>query len=933
MTSATSLPPRGPWPLFGREAELAQALAVLDGGERLLVVGPRGIGKTRLAQEIAAAWASDLPGERSVCWCALEGAVAPAEQLDRIAAALSATSGAAPGALGDDGSARGPASDARRVQARRVAATLADRGPCLLVLDGAEGGEGLSAFLDVLPAMAPEATVLVTTHAPVEVAGARVLELGGLAGAADAAAAAAATSGGITAGAAAAPVAPSVASMAALGPGGRLFAAAAARARPGWVATAEEASFVEAIVAELDGVPQAIELAAARMAIMGARALLHRMRQHAGGAIARDALSGSVAAAVAALLPHELATLRQLRVFRGELDATAAEAVVDLHAHPDAPAVLEVLGQLRARWLLSAREDAGGEVRLRLPHAVRRALGDAGVDVDLEERHAAWAMAAAAAAARTAPGAVLRHRDELLGVVERVLGRGPVTTRAAEPALRALVLLGPALLEGGPAAAYLELLGPVLDATKASGADPALAAEVLALRGALRRRRDDAIGGARDLVRALGLARTLGAAALEGRVTAELGLALAARGAISDAVVHLEAAVRSAQAHAPADEASALLGLGRVLRAAGRSAEAHTVVERALALVSIDAGAASSPLGAPPPSSAVARAGAPSPQARAASARVAPAPTTPEEAQRAMAVALLDLGRAAEARALLAHRGHLEAQPARALVLGLCDHDAGALESARAHYQEAGAGLRIAGLPADAAEVDTLLAALCRAEGRAAEAYALLRRAVVVLDEAGELERARRARLHLAGVEHRAGHLDEARHLLAGVRESLDAASVLQAEVAVVQAQLAGARLAEGAGTLPVTVRLMRRCLLGPQPASRALPPDDALVVGVGGAWFRPPRGERVSLATRKPLARVLERLVAARVSAPGKAMSWEELLAAGWPGERVLASAGAHRVRVALSSLRKLGLRESLHTSEAGYALAAEVVLVRDEG
>jgi tetratricopeptide (TPR) repeat protein len=366
--------------------------------------------------------------------------------------------------------------------------------------------------------------------------------------------------------------------------------------------------------------------------------------------------------------------------------------------------------------------------------------------------------------------------------------------------------------------------------------------------------------------------------------------------------------VRLAQAHAPGEEAGALLGLGRVLRGAGRSAEAYTALERAVALDAVDARRA--------------------PLHRADRA---------EETRRALALAALDLGRTGEARALLAAICGASQRPeARAIAeaaLGQCDHDTGALDAARVHYEAAASGLRAAGLVAEAAEVDTLLGALCRAEGRGAEAYALLRRAVVALDDAGELERARRARLHLAGVEHQAGRGGEARRLVAAVREGLDAASVLHAEVAVVDAQIAGVRLAETPTPLPVTVRLARRCLpVAVAAPPRPLPPDDALLIGAGGAWFRPPHGERISLATRRPLARVLEQLAEARGNAPGRALAWEDLLAAGWPGEKVIASAGAHRVRVALSSLRKLGLRELLRTTEAGYALAPEVTLVRDD-
>jgi hypothetical protein len=51
-------------------------------------------------------------------------------------------------------------------------------------------------------------------------------------------------------------------------------------------------------------------------------------------------------------------------------------------------------------------------------------------------------------------------------------------------------------------------------------------------------------------------------------------------------------------------------------------------------------------------------------------------------------------------------------------------------------------------------------------------------------------------------------------------------------------------------------------------------------------------------------------------------ALPWDALLAAGWPGERVSAEAGMQRVRVAVSTLRKLGLAAVIETVEGGYRL-----------
>ena len=82
--------------------------------------------------------------------------------------------------------------------------------------------------------------------------------------------------------------------------------------------------------------------------------------------------------------------------------------------------------------------------------------------------------------------------------------------------------------------------------------------------------------------------------------------------------------------------------------------------------------------------------------------------------------------------------------------------------------------------------------------------------------------------------------------------------------------------------------------------------------------------GERIDLES-KPLEVLYELLLHA-----GEVVTKEELLEAAWPGERVLPAAGAHRVRVAVSTLRKLGLKDVIKTVPEGYLLAAEVETVR---
>lgn len=95
--------------------------------------------------------------------------------------------------------------------------------------------------------------------------------------------------------------------------------------------------------------------------------------------------------------------------------------------------------------------------------------------------------------------------------------------------------------------------------------------------------------------------------------------------------------------------------------------------------------------------------------------------------------------------------------------------------------------------------------------------------------------------------------------------------------------------------------------------------------VGPEARWLEALAGERIDLARHGSLRRVLSALVSARIETPGRAISSEGLLAAGWPGERVLHDAGMLRVYSAIRRLRRLGLHELLLTRDDGYLLDPE--------
>ncbi len=76
----------------------------------------------------------------------------------------------------------------------------------------------------------------------------------------------------------------------------------------------------------------------------------------------------------------------------------------------------------------------------------------------------------------------------------------------------------------------------------------------------------------------------------------------------------------------------------------------------------------------------------------------------------------------------------------------------------------------------------------------------------------------------------------------------------------------------------------------------------------------------RRSISRAAPRSRrILFALATLRVEAPGEPLSMDEVVRAGWPGERIGSEAAANRVRVALATLRKLGLRRAIVTGQGG--------------
>lgn len=117
-------------------------------------------------------------------------------------------------------------------------------------------------------------------------------------------------------------------------------------------------------------------------------------------------------------------------------------------------------------------------------------------------------------------------------------------------------------------------------------------------------------------------------------------------------------------------------------------------------------------------------------------------------------------------------------------------------------------------------------------------------------------------------------------------------------------------------------MRMLERAL-GRHKQARCAP---VLRLGPDALWFAVDDYAPVDLARRGPMRRMLAALVDARQSRPGRTLDRDALFGAGWPDERVQIEAAATRVRVAVATLRKLGLRELLVTRDDGYLIDPEV-------
>jgi predicted ATPase/DNA-binding SARP family transcriptional activator len=333
--------PRGRLPapvtsLVGRQQALAEATELVGGHRLVTLIGPPGVGKSRLALEAARAVQHDFAG--GVWFVELARAVRPADVARVVARTLDA---------------RGPAPG--RDPLARVAQRLGQAN-VLLVLDGCEPviEEAARVAAGVL-AECPGVRVLATSREVLHLEGEARLVVAPLA----------------------VPAAGADPGQLAASESVRLFLERARAARPTLPLTEDRIALVAVICRRLDGLPLAIELAAARVSVLGLREILAALESRRPlfveardrRAVAQRYLRTVVAWSHDLLGADEKALLYQLAVFRGGAPLSAVVATA-AKGQLDAARVTQLLGALVDKSILTA-SFPDGEPRYDLLDTVR----------------------------------------------------------------------------------------------------------------------------------------------------------------------------------------------------------------------------------------------------------------------------------------------------------------------------------------------------------------------------------------------------------------------------------------------------------------------------------------------------------------------------------------------------------------------------------
>ena len=341
---------------IGRARELEQTAAALGEARLVTLTGAGGVGKTRLALQVAG---QVSPRFGDGAWlCELAPVRDPAAVDDAVAAVFSLTAPA------------GLSTSEALVEFLRAKQLL-------LVLDNCEHLlEGAAALADVLQRSCERLVILATSREGLGIEGERLVPVPPLA----------------------VPGADADLTAITQAEAVRLFAERAAAVKPEFAVTAENAAPVAAAVRRLDGIALAIELAAARLAAMTPAELARRLERsfavlgagRRGTLPHHQTLRATIDWSYQLLAEPEQRLLARLAVFAGGCTLEAAEAVCGGDGI-DPDTVFGLLASLVARSLV-VTEEHGPETRYRLLETIREygeeRLAETGETDRWQARHA-----------------------------------------------------------------------------------------------------------------------------------------------------------------------------------------------------------------------------------------------------------------------------------------------------------------------------------------------------------------------------------------------------------------------------------------------------------------------------------------------------------------------------------------------------------------